>query len=48
MPKEKKKKKFDFKKKKDNTLKSLGEVEKFLGEVKKIGKYANLYKFLKK
>ena len=40
--------KFNFKKKKDNTIKSLQEVENFLGNLKKTCKYINIYNILKK
>lgn len=48
MGEKKKKSKFDFKKKKDNAIKSLGEVEKFLKDFTKAGKYTKLYSLLKK
>ena len=40
--------KIDFKKKKKQTIKSLQEVENFLGNLKKTWKYVNLYNILKK
>lgn len=41
------KEKFNFAQKKNNTIKSLTEVENFLHDFKKIGKYIKLYKILK-
>lgn len=42
-----KKIKFDFKSKKENTLRSLNEVEHFLGNIKHLNKYIKLYFLLK-
>lgn len=42
-----KKKKFKFKHYKDNTLKSLKEVEDFLGDFRRFIKYVKLYKILR-
>jgi len=39
--------KFNFAQKKENTICSLLEVEKFLGDFKNIWKYIKLYKILK-
>ena len=39
--------KFNFAQKKENTICSLLEVEKFLGDFKNIWKYMKLYKILK-
>ena len=48
IPKNNKKKNFDFKKIKTNTTNSLCEVETFLCNFKKSCTYYNLYKLLKK
>ena len=45
--KDEKKKKINFAQKKENTICSLLEVEKFLGDFKNIWKYIKLYKILK-
>lgn len=44
---ENKKKKIDWKKKKDNTIRSLQEVENFLGRIKNAKHYWNWYRILK-
>lgn len=44
---ESKNSKFNFSQKKENTICSLFEVEKFLGDFKNIWKYIKLYKILK-
>ncbi len=47
LPPPPKKKKFKFNHYKDNTLKSLREVEFFLGDFRRFIKYVKLYKILR-
>lgn len=46
-PKPPKKKKTTFKQMKKNTISSLNDVEKFLGDFKQFTRYVKIYKFFK-